>query len=69
VHLVSYPADEVRPVDFQVVSVEVPEPEPGEVLVRNTWMSIDPGLRLRLQAKSPDGYSRQCRSERQCPGC
>jgi NADPH-dependent curcumin reductase CurA len=56
VHLVSYPADEVRPVDFQVVSVEVPEPEPGEVLVRNTWMSIDPGLRLRLQATSPDGY-------------
>jgi NADPH-dependent curcumin reductase CurA len=28
--------------------VPVREPGPGEVLVRNTWTSVDPGLRLRL---------------------
>ena len=28
------------------------EPGPGEVLVRNTWTSVDPGLRLRLDARA-----------------
>ena len=56
VQLVRYPDGPVSSVDFRVVDVEVPEPRPGEVLVRNTWMSIDPGLRLRLRAKSPEGY-------------
>jgi hypothetical protein len=26
------------------------------VLVRNTWTSVDAGLRLRLRARAPDGY-------------
>ena len=29
------------------------EPGPGEVLVRNTWTSVDPGLRLRLRETRP----------------
>ena len=32
------------------------EPGPGEVLVRNTWTSVDPGLRLRLAERGPAGY-------------
>jgi NADPH-dependent curcumin reductase CurA len=56
VQLIRYPDGTVRSTDFRIVEVEVPEPGPGEVLVRNTWMSIDPGLRLRLRAESPDGY-------------
>jgi NADPH-dependent curcumin reductase CurA len=56
VQLIRYPGGTVRSTDFRIVEVEVPEPGPGEVLVRNTWMSIDPGLRLRLRAESPDGY-------------
>jgi NADPH-dependent curcumin reductase CurA len=33
------------PDDFQVVEVEVGEPEEGEVLVRNLWLSVDPYMR------------------------
>jgi len=56
VQLVTYPQGEVRPSDFRVVEVEVREPGPGEVLVRNTWTSVDAALRLRLRAKAPAGY-------------
>jgi NADPH-dependent curcumin reductase CurA len=56
VHLVRYPQGAVRDSDFRIVEVEVPEPGPGEVLVRNTWTSVDPGLRLRLREKGPAGY-------------
>jgi NADPH-dependent curcumin reductase CurA len=53
---VSYPRGEVRQSDFEIAEVDVPDPGPGEVLVRNTWTSVDPGLRLRLAATGPDGY-------------
>ncbi len=56
VHLIAYPRGEVRPSDFSVVEVEVREPEPGEVLVRNTWTSVDAALRLRLREAAPQGY-------------
>jgi NADPH-dependent curcumin reductase CurA len=38
------------------VEVDVREPRPGEVLVRNTWTSVDAALRLRLREKAPAGY-------------
>jgi NADPH-dependent curcumin reductase CurA len=56
VHLVSYPRGEVRPSDFRIIEAEVREPGPGEVLVRNTWTSVDAALRLRLRDKAPSGY-------------
>ncbi|HTZ05484.1 MAG TPA: NADP-dependent oxidoreductase [Gaiellaceae bacterium] len=56
VQLVSYPRGEVRPSDFRIVDVEVRAPEPGEVLVRNTWTSVDAALRLRLRDEAPAGY-------------
>jgi NADPH-dependent curcumin reductase CurA len=52
----SYPIGEVRPSDFRIVEVEVPDPVPGEVLVRNTWTSVDPALRIRLRERAPEGY-------------
>jgi NADPH-dependent curcumin reductase CurA len=51
-----YPAGSVTSDAFEVVEVEVPDPGPGEVLVRNTWTSVDPGLRLRLRPDAPAGY-------------
>ena len=54
--LVRYPEGEVVPSDFRLVEVDVRRPGEGEVLVRNTWTSVDAGLRLRLRAKGPAGY-------------
>jgi len=51
-----YPEGSVAPDDFEVVEAPVPEPAPGQVLVRNTWTSVDPGLRLRLRPDAPNGY-------------
>ena len=56
VQLVEYPRGEVRPAHFRIATVEVPEPGPGEVLVRNTFTSVDPGMRLRLAEQGPAGY-------------
>jgi NADPH-dependent curcumin reductase CurA len=34
--------------DFELVTAEVPEPGPGQIVVRNTWMSVDPYMRGRM---------------------
>ena len=52
----SYPRGEVRQSDFEVAEVKVRDPGPGEVLVRNTWTSVDPALRIRLREQAPEGY-------------
>jgi NADPH-dependent curcumin reductase CurA len=52
----AYPRGEVRASDFQIVEADVPDPMPGEVLVRNTWTSVDAALRLRLREQAPPGY-------------
>jgi NADPH-dependent curcumin reductase CurA len=56
VQLATYPAGEPQTSDFRVVEVPVGGPRPGEVLVRNTWTSVDPGLRLRMTQTGPAGY-------------
>ena len=56
VQLASYPDGELRTSDFRIVDVPVRDPSPGEVLVRNSWTSVDPGLRLRLSERAPAGY-------------
>lgn len=49
VWLVSRPAQRVpAPGDVELVEVAVPDPGPGQVLVRNLYMSIDPGGLLRM---------------------
>jgi NADPH-dependent curcumin reductase CurA len=51
-----YPAGAMSVDDFELVEVPVRDPGPGQVLVRNTWTSVDPGLRLRLRPDAPAGY-------------
>jgi NADPH-dependent curcumin reductase CurA len=53
VHLVSYPQGEPRPSDFAVVETAVCDPGPGQVLVHNRFISVDPYMRGRMRdAKS-----------------
>jgi NADPH-dependent curcumin reductase CurA len=56
VQLASYPLGAPRRSDFRIVEARVRAPLPGEVVVRNTWTSVDPGLRLRLAESAPAGY-------------
>jgi len=46
--LAARPQGEPVPADFRLEACEVPDPGPGEVLVRNTWMSVDPYMRGRM---------------------
>lgn len=54
--VVAYPDGEVGPEHFALVDVDLPDIELGQVLVRNTWTSVDPGVRLRLRPEAPSGY-------------
>ena len=56
VQLVEYPRGSVEPRHFRVAEVDLPDPGEGEVLVRNTFTSVDPGMRLRLRESGPEGY-------------
>src|SRR6478609_2543856 len=56
VQLVRYPAGQVSPDDFVTVEADLPPLEPGQVLVRNSFTSVDPGMRLRLRESGPAGY-------------
>ena len=49
IHLVSRPKGEPRLTDFEVVEATVPDPGPGEVLVRNRFLSVDPYMRGRMR--------------------
>ena len=47
------PTDKVSPANFRIVETPVPMPGPGEVLVRHSFLSLDPYMRGRLSdAKS-----------------
>jgi NADPH-dependent curcumin reductase len=47
------PTDKVSPACFRIVEAPAPTPGPGEVLVRHTFLSLDPYMRGRLSdAKS-----------------
>jgi NADPH-dependent curcumin reductase CurA/NAD(P)H-dependent FMN reductase len=48
IHLVSRPAGEPALSDFKLVETAIPEPGEGQVLVRNTWLSVDPYMRGRM---------------------
>ena len=48
IRLKSRPEGLPRPENFELASVELPQPGPGEVLVRNRWMSVDPYMRGRM---------------------
>lgn len=46
--LVARPTGEPQDSDFALEQTELAEPGPGEVLVRNTWLSVDPYMRGRM---------------------
>ncbi|MET7772281.1 NADP-dependent oxidoreductase [Nocardia sp. NPDC005366] len=48
VRLTSRPVGAPVPQNFHVVDTEVPEPTAGRIVVRNTWMSVDPYMRGRM---------------------
>lgn len=53
IHLASRPQGEASIENFSFVAVEVRDPNPGEVLVRNVCFSVDPYMRGRMNdAKS-----------------
>jgi NADPH-dependent curcumin reductase CurA len=48
VQLAARPVGEPKLSDFRLVEADVPDPAPGQVLVRNQWMSVDPYMRGRM---------------------
>ncbi|HEY6760885.1 MAG TPA: NADP-dependent oxidoreductase [Baekduia sp.] len=48
IHLAARPHGEPKLSDFRLVEVELPDPAEGELLVRNTYMSVDPYMRGRM---------------------
>ncbi|MFI7698135.1 NADP-dependent oxidoreductase [Nonomuraea sp. NPDC049480] len=48
IRLAARPSGEPRPEDFELAVTAIPEPADGQVLVRNTWMSVDPYMRGRM---------------------
>jgi NADPH-dependent curcumin reductase CurA len=48
IQLAARPLGEPVESDFRMVTTEVPDPGPGEVLVRNLVMSVDPYMRGRM---------------------
>ncbi len=48
VHLVGRPVGEPKLSDFALIEASVVDPGPGQVLVRNDWISVDPYMRGRM---------------------
>lgn len=48
IHLAARPTGEPAPEHFALVETDLPEPAEGQILVRNTWMSVDPYMRGRM---------------------
>ena len=48
VRLKARPVGMPKAEDFEIASVELPAPAPGEVQVRNLYMSVDPYMRGRM---------------------
>jgi NADPH-dependent curcumin reductase CurA len=53
--LASYPRGDMRPDDFSMEESATPQPAAGEFLVRNLWVSVDPMLRIRIDARPMRG--------------
>ena len=51
IRIASFPTHEVSAANFTIAEVAVPEPGEGEAVVRNTWFSLDPYMRLPLTGR------------------
>lgn len=47
-HLVRRPQGQASVDDLDLVEVDLPEPQPGQIVVRNTYLSVDPYMRGRM---------------------
>lgn len=56
IQLARRPAGRLEPSCLEVVETTVPAIRDGEVLLRNTWLSVDAAVRIRLAESTPDGY-------------
>ena len=52
--LASRPTGEPTPDNFRLVEAEVPEPGPGQMLLRTIFLSLDPYMRGRMDAGPSD---------------
>src|SRR3712207_3894395 len=50
IRLASRPSGAPEPSNFELAETEVADPAAGEILVRNTFMSVDPYMRGRMNA-------------------
>jgi len=48
IHLKSRPTGLPTADNFDLVTVDLPDPAPGQVQVRNSWMTVDPYMRGRM---------------------
>jgi NADPH-dependent curcumin reductase CurA len=48
IRLKNRPVGKPKPDDFELATVDVPAPGPGQVQVKNLWMSVDPYMRGRM---------------------
>jgi NADPH-dependent curcumin reductase CurA len=48
VHLINHPDGMPQPSDFAVVETSVEDPDQGQLLIRNDYMSVDPAMRPTL---------------------
>ncbi len=48
VHLIAHPEGMPNEGHFRIVETAVPDPGPGEIQIRNQYMSVDPAMRPRL---------------------
>jgi NADPH-dependent curcumin reductase CurA len=56
IRLASRPSGMPTPGHFALVTVELPPPAEGQVLVRNLYMSVDPYVRMRGRTTDPASY-------------
>ena len=49
--LIARPEGEAKLADFEITSSPIPEPGPGEVLVKNLYMLVPPSMRLWMNEK------------------
>ncbi|MFI6939101.1 NADP-dependent oxidoreductase [Streptomyces sp. NPDC050418] len=48
IRLAARPVGEPTAATFESATVDIPEPADGQIVVRNTWMSVDPYMRGRM---------------------
>ena len=46
--LAARPVGEPKETDFRIEEMPVPQPGPGEMLLRTLWLSLDPYMRGRM---------------------